>query len=412
MIRLWLFALAVLFACVPASRSMEPPQPGPSTGGLPTPPQETAQAPADGGTPEPRALTLTVGGDVTLGYNFEKWFDQELARGRTRDELMAHGFKEIRPLVADDELFLVNLECPFTDRGEKIPKNFNFRGRPELVAALQSGGVDVVTLANNHAMDYGVEGLVDTMATLDAAGIPYFGAGRNLTEARKPRIVAWKGLKVAFLGYFFLGDRNIEPPQVIATDTTPGVAGHYSSVEEMEKMLREDVALAKANADLVIPYFHWGRERFFVPEPYQIQLAHAAIEAGASAVLGSHPHVLQGMELYKSAPVAYSMGNFVFGGNWNPKPKETAMYKARFSSAGYLSSELIPMLSDRFPESPFQPYKLEGEEAARVLLMVADYSRGFAQPLPELPPAPPETIAPPAPPPAKELKRRPRRTRS
>lgn len=393
--RLVLLLPALALSCFPRAAERppadrEPSAPPTADAGVPEP--TLTEAP-DAGTPpapvEPRPLTLTVGGDVTLGYHHEEWFDQKVAEGASREEMFAYGFKEVKPLVPDSDLFLVNLECPFTDRGEKLPKNFNFRARTEFVQSLIAGGVDVVSLANNHLMDYGEEGLLDTLATLDAAGIAYFGAGRNLAEARKPAIVERDGIRIAFLGYFFLGLRNIEPPAVHATASTPGVAGHYNDVNEMERMLREDVRLAKSQADLVVPYFHWGRERYFIAEPYQGRLARAAIEEGASLILGSHPHVLQGMELVGAVPVIYSMGNFVFGGNWNPKPKETALYKARLSKAGYLSSEILPLRSDRYPEKPAQPYPLEGEEARQVLGMLALYSSLFETPLPELPPPPP-----------------------
>jgi len=162
------------------------------------------------------------------------------------------------------------------------------------------------------------------------------------------------------------------------------VAGHHSDAGLIEGMVREDVASAKAHADLVIPFFHWGREGSHFPEPYQIRLARAAIDSGAAAVLGSHPHVLQGMELYRGAPIVYSLGNFVFGGNWDPKNKEGALFKARFSPAGYLDSEVIPLRIDRYPQFPMQPVLVDGEPAAAVLNHLAEYSRGFAQPLPQL----------------------------
>ncbi len=379
------FLLLGIIGCVP--RPDERPSERPSA---PVVEQPTAPPTPPVPQPEPRPLVLAVGGDVTLGYHHEEWFDEQVQKGRSREEMFAYGFKNVRPLVPDEELFVVNLECPFTARGEKVPKNFNFRARPEFVATLVAGGVDAVSLANNHLMDYGLEGLLDTMAVLDEQGIPYFGAGRNLAEARRPAIIQWQGMKVALLGYFFLGTRNIEPPMVIATETTPGVAGHFSDVDQMERMLREDITLARTQADLVIPFFHWGRERYFLPEPYQARLGRAAVEAGASLVLGSHPHVLQGMELFNGVPIAYSLGNFVFGGNWNPQPKHTALFKARFSRAGYLSSEIIPLLSDAYPLLPAQPQTVDERGADEILGLIALYSSLFETPLPELPPPPPE----------------------
>lgn len=329
-------------------------------------------------------ITLVAGGDVTLGYHFEEYFDEQLAKGRSREEMLAYGFREVKEAVLDADLFVVNLECPFTIQGEKIPKNFNFRARPELVSALIAGGVGAVSLANNHMMDYGPIGLLDTLAALDQARVPHFGAGRNLAEARRPAIVERRGVRIAFLGYFFLGDHNIEPPELIATDRAPGVAGHYSDESILEQMLREDIAQARSEADLVIPFFHWGREGSHLPEPYQLRLAHSAIEAGAAAVLGSHPHVLQGMELYRGAPIAYSLGNFVFGGNWDPRQKESALFKARLSSAGYLMGQIVPLQIDRYPQHPMQPFVLSGDRGEAVLRHLAEYSRPFESPLPEL----------------------------
>jgi poly-gamma-glutamate synthesis protein (capsule biosynthesis protein) len=303
-----------------------------------------------------------------------------------KDEALAWGFAKVGERTRAADLFVANLECPFTARGEKIAKNFNFKARPELVAALLAGGVDVVSLANNHLMDYGAEGLVDTLATLDAAKVKHFGAAESLTAARTPTIVEVKGIKLAFLGYFFLGDRNIEPPEVIAVEGAPGVAGHFKDLAILKGWVTEDIKAAKSKADLVIPFFHWGREGKTTPETYQTELAHTAIDAGAAAVIGSHPHVLQGMELYKGAPVVYSLGNFVFGGNWNPGDKKTAMVELSVSKKKVDSVTVIPAFSDAYPEVPVQPYPAEGEKADEVLRHLANISRGFAKMLPALEP--------------------------
>ena len=332
-------------------------------------------------------ITIVVGGDVTLGFHYEEWFDEKVNdAGVSRDEMYAYGFKEVLPAVKKHDLFLVNLECPFTTSDEKIAKNFNFRARPELVNVLEAGGVDAVSLANNHLMDYGKKGLLETLDVLDAHNIHHFGAGIYESQARQPSILDVEGVKVAFLGYFFLGERNIEPPEVFAEDGKPGVAGKpkTSPLEEMEKMVREDIAVAKTRADVVIPFFHWGREGTAVLEPYQQPLAYAAIDSGAAAVLGSHPHVLQGMELYKGAPIIYSLGNFVFGGNWNPKNKESAVVALKFDKRGFVSSKITPLHSDKFPERPCQPYIVKGEKAESVLRHLAEYSAQFPQMLPEL----------------------------
>lgn len=334
--------------------------------------------------PSDKTVRVLFSGDVTLGYHYEEYLDEQVAKGKSRDEMWAYGFAKVKDITQKADLFVVNLECPFTTREEKIAKNFNFKASPALIASLQAGGVDVVSLANNHLMDYGAEGLYETQATLDAARIPYFGAGRNLSQARAPAVVEVKGLKIALLGYFFLGDRNIEPKEVIATDETPGVAGHHTDLALIQSWVEEDVRAAKAKADVVIPFFHWGREGKATPEPYQVTLAHAAIDAGASAVVGSHPHVLQGMELYKGRPIAYSLGNFVFGGNWDPKDKRTALLELSFNRKGYPGAKVIPARSDAYPESPVQPYLVSGEDAASTLSYLLEISKDLGRPLPAL----------------------------
>ncbi|WP_225413899.1 CapA family protein [Stigmatella hybrida] len=378
--------LLLLLSAACAHRAPPPSEPPPAPPAAPAVTQPTPPPPPAEPPPPARPVSLLVGGDVTIGHHYQTYFDEQVAKGRSREEMFAHGFQGVKAVAEAADLFLVNLECPFTDGGEKLPKNFNFRARPELVQTLLAGSVDVVSLANNHMMDYGPQGLLDTLATLDAARIPYFGAGRTLAEARRPALVTVGGVRFAFLGYFFLGTRNIEPPQVYATESTPGVAGHFSDITVMERMLREDILAAKAQADVVLPYFHWGREGTFEPEPYQLQLARVAIEAGASGVLGSHPHVLQGMELYQGAPVVYSLGNFVFGGNWNPREKRSALFQARFTPEGYVSSEIFPLRTDRYPEVPIQPVIVTGPEAESVLRLLATSSEKLPRMLPELEP--------------------------
>jgi Bacterial capsule synthesis protein PGA_cap len=377
--KVWLVsALGIAAACAPRATVRPEPETPPAL-----PPAVAAQPEA----PPPGPVTLVAGGDVTLGAHYEEWVDGLRSKGQSGPAVDGWGFSEVQPLFAGADVVLVNLECPFTARGEPIPKNFNFRARPSTVQVLIDAGVRAVSLANNHLMDYGPDGVEDTLATLDAAGIAHFGAGRTLAEARKPAIVEVRGLKIAFLGYLILGAKHPEPPAVWATDASAGVAGHPSDWTVVELMVREDVAAARKEADLVIPFFHWGREGSKGPDAYQLALARAAVEAGAAAVLGSHPHVLHGIEVVGRAPVFYSLANFVFGGNWNPRDKDSVLVKARFDRSGYLDAELFPLRTDRFPERPIQPYPLAGAEAHAVMQRLRNASSGFTTPLPELAPA-------------------------
>jgi poly-gamma-glutamate capsule biosynthesis protein CapA/YwtB (metallophosphatase superfamily) len=329
-------------------------------------------------------VTLLVAGDVTLGGHYQEYVDQEIRKGRPADDAINRGFEKVRKVTREADIFLVNLECPFTERGEMLYKNFNFRARPSLVAALESAGVDVVSLANNHMMDYGSDGLDDTVSTLEDEGIRHFGAGAALTDARQPVILEVKGVRVAFLGYLFLGESHLEPYEIFATDDQPGAAGHYSDADVLRSMIEEDIQSAKTQADHVILFFHWGREGHADPETYQVALAHAAIDAGASAVLGSHPHNLQGIEIYKGAPIAYSLGNFVFGGNWNPADKRTALLELKLNKSEVTSTAVIPAYTDRFPTEPFQPNLIYGSDAAILKTYLTQLSAAFPDTLESL----------------------------
>jgi poly-gamma-glutamate capsule biosynthesis protein CapA/YwtB (metallophosphatase superfamily) len=293
-------------------------------------------------------------------------------------------FRGVRDILDQADIALVNLECPFTDRGERLPKNFNFRARPELVEILRRGSVDAVTVANNHAMDFGADGMNDTRQTLDAAGIGHFGTGDNLAEARQPLIMERNGLRVGFLGYYFQDAEDmIEPREIYALDDRPGVAGCYTDLEQIKSMVSEDITALAPNVDAVIPFFHWGKEGTHTVRDYQVELAHLCVNRGARAVLGSHPHRLQGVEVYRRAPIFYSFGNFVYGGVKAPKDTLTMIAKLRIDHER-VEASIIPVQFTNWPDAPFQPVVLAGEEEKAALLRIAELSRGFRRTLPML----------------------------
>jgi poly-gamma-glutamate synthesis protein (capsule biosynthesis protein) len=334
----------------------------------------------------PPSLTLAVGGDTTLGYNLQDHFDQQLAAGKTKDELWPLYFSGIRSIFEDADVALVNLECPFTERGKKLKKNFNFRARPELVRILKEGSVDVVTLANNHTNDWGHDGVRDTLDTLDRAGIARFGAGMNMAEARKPLILERGGHKVGFLGYYFQAEPDmIEPKQVYATKKRAGVAGCYKDLDCIRGMVKEDASALVPKVDFTIPYFHWGHEGSYEVRDYQIELAHLCVDLGCKAVLGAHPHRLQGIEVYRGVPIFYSLGNFVYGGIKEPKDTLTMIARLRISSSA-AGAEIVPLQYTRWPEAPFQPVPLEGPAREEAMARIMAYSSRFPQTLAQLEP--------------------------
>jgi poly-gamma-glutamate capsule biosynthesis protein CapA/YwtB (metallophosphatase superfamily) len=330
---------------------------------------------------EPRVL-LAAGGDTTLGYNLEAHFDQQVAAGVPKEQLWPLYFAGIKPLFAEADIALVNLECPFTERGEKLQKNFNFRARRELVRILQEGSVDVASLANNHTADYGRHGVKDTMETLDRAGIARFGAGMHQREARRPALLERRGLRVGFIGYYFQADPDmLEPEEVYATARRAGVAGCYKDLACVKRQVREDVEELRDRVDAVVPYFHWGKEGSYEVRDYQIELGHLCVDLGCKAVLGAHPHRLQGIEVYRGAPIFYSLGNFVYGGIKEPRDTLTAIARVWLSRKG-VEADLVPVQFTRWPEAPFQPFVLEGPARDEALSRIAYYSRGFAETLP------------------------------
>ena len=336
------------------------------------------------GVPSGVAL-IAAAGDTTLGYNLQAHFEEQSAAGLPRDLLFPMYFSGVKPILDWADLTLVNLECPFTERGEPIPKNFNFRARRELVEILREGKVGAVTLANNHLMDYGATGVEDTIATLDGAGIKHFGAGATLAAARSPLVVERRGVRLGFLGYYYQDARDmLEPAALYATDHSAGVAGCYTDLACMRSMLEADVAALLPRVDAVIPFFHWGHEGSYEVRDYQVELAHHSVDLGCRAVLGSHPHRFQGVEIYREAPIFYSLGNFVFGGNKDPQDKLSAIARLRVPRSGAIEAELIPVQITRWPEAPFQPFPLELDEKIAALARIGELSRDFPATLREL----------------------------
>lgn len=330
------------------------------------------------------SVTIAAGGDTVLGFNLQDHFDEQLAQGHSRDELYDLYFRGVHDVLDRADIAIVNLECPFTDRGDKLQKNFNFRARPEMIEVLKRGSIDAVTVANNHAMDYGATGMNDTRQILETAGIGHFGTGDNLQEARQPLIIERNGLSIGFLGYYFQNAEDmIEPRDIYALEDHPGVAGCYTDIEQMQAMLDEDITALVPKVDAVIPFFHWGKEGKYVVRDYQIELAHRCVRLGARAVLGAHPHRLQGVEVYRGAPVFYSLGNFVYGGVKNP-PDTLTMIAQLHITRRHVSASIIPVQYTNWPDAPFQPFILNGEQRRQAIARIAGLSGNFRRTLPML----------------------------
>jgi len=233
-------------------------------------------------------------------------------------------FLKIRDYLKSADLVFGNLETALIQGREIGSGEMVFRSAPEMAFVLKDSGFSVISLANNHTMNFGQAGLADTMLNLAEAQVAYAGAGRNSFEAYWPTFIVKNGLMFAFLAYT---DNDVIPASYFATATTSGVA--YMDIAKM----RQAVNLAKLVADVVIVSIHSGAEYSDYPNTRQIKFAHAAIDAGADLVIGHHPHVVQSAEKYKGKYIFYSLGNFVFDQRWW-KTKEGLALKVIFDKQG------------------------------------------------------------------------------
>ncbi|MGO0882972.1 CapA family protein [Clostridioides difficile] len=296
--------------------------------------------------PIKKDITISFAGDVTMGnYKGSSYygsFNHEFERqGKDYDYFL----KNVKPIFEKDDLTVVNLEGPLTDASEAKEKKFAFKGKPEYVNILKSGNVEAVSVANNHSEDYFEEGMKDTKFILDENKINYFGLGKDA-------VIDVNGIKVGLLGY-------------------NGLSTEYN--EKNLNQMEEDIKALKEKSDVVMVYFHWGIELEYSPDKKQKDFAHYVIDKGADLVIGSHPHVVQGIEKYKEKYIAYSLGNFCFGGNKNPSDTDSYIYQQTFTfSDNKLSSikepNIIPTaITSSSSRNNYQPKVLDGSEKDRVL---------------------------------------------
>jgi poly-gamma-glutamate capsule biosynthesis protein CapA/YwtB (metallophosphatase superfamily) len=221
----------------------------------------------------------------------------------------AHGgaapLAKVASRLRSADLTIANLETTLSNRGPSVqgkPAHLIFNGHPKGILSLTSAGVDLVSLANNHAMDHGPLALTDTLAALDKAKIAHAGAGMNTTAAWRPAYVTVKGRRVAYVA----ATQNV-PSFFLPSATRAGVANGHDL-----KRLLATVRAAHKKSDIVIVSVHWGVEQSYTPNARQKHDARALIDAGADIVLSHHPHVMQGIDTYKGKLIAYSLGNFLF----------------------------------------------------------------------------------------------------
>lgn len=287
---------------------------------------------------QPNTVTLLAVGDIMLARAL-----QQAARA-TNDP--HYPFQNTYYWLHTADVTVGNLECVISDKGEPIRnKQFTFRADPWMLEGLAWAGFDVLSLANNHSMDYGPDAMLDMRQQLDAAQIMHVGAGKNEVEAFAPAVVMVKGLKIAFIGVVNVpksGTITFDTAITAATVDQPGVAWITDDANGLQK-LTNAVTQAKQNAAVVIVLLHSGWEFVHTPSDLQMRASRAAIDAGAAAVIGSHPHVLQGVEQYNGGLIAYSLGNFAFDMEVNL----TALLELTLDASGVREFRWHPMTIDR-----------------------------------------------------------------
>lgn len=302
--------------------------------------------------------------EVTIGFVGDILLDDEyaiMANLLNRGVSIDNGISEaLLSMMQGVDILVANNEFPFTDRGTPTEgKTFTFRADTAAVSYLHDMGVDAAVLANNHIYDFGETGLLDTLDTLAASGIPYVGAGRNLEEASAPIYYIVNDIKISLVAATQI-ERLENPDTKGATEESAGVFRCLNP-----EKLCEVVRTAKENSDFVIVYIHWGTENVTEPDWAQLDQAPKIAEAGADLIIGDHPHCLQGITYCGNTPVIYSLGNFWF----NSKTLDTGMVRVTIGQEGLRSFQFVPAL-----QSDCRVDLVYGTEKERVLAAMRELS--------------------------------------
>lgn len=300
-------------------------------------------APTPSPSQTPNDITIAIAGDVHFSERTLSLLDNPTT-----------AFGRIAPVLARADLAIVNLETAVTERGTPEPKEFHFRAPAAAFAAVKAAGIDAVSIANNHTLDYGQVGLADTLAAAREAGVPALGAG-VAGEAYRPWIYNVDTTRVAVVAL-----SNVDElwQSWKATDSRPGLA----MLRDTDRALAA-VRAAKAQSDVVVVVVHWGPEYQECPNDELRRLSNALVEAGADVVAGGHQHLLLGAGWQGKSYIAYGLGNFLWWRN-DALSNDTAVLWVTIRSGKVRSAGLVPAYIDRVTG---QPYPVNGEAAARIL---------------------------------------------
>lgn len=341
----WLAMALLLLLLAPVARAevvfLNPDEPASETSGA-----ASADNPDEGW---PRRIVVTVGGDCTLGSTETQATDARGFPAVVADLGYAWPFSGLLPVFQADDLTLVNFEGTLTESTDKVEKLFNFKGPAEYAKMLTLGGVEAVTLANNHFGDYGQQGKEDTMLALTENGITFCAPGHTA-------IHAVRGVRIGLIGNTF-------------------------AYKDGKCDISKDVkALREAGCQIVIASFHWGSEYEYSYTRDQKNIGRAAIKSGADVVVGHHPHVLQGIERYEDSYILYSLGNLVFGGNIDPDDRRAYVARLVFDvyedgSVEGPQLQILPvLLTEKEKGTDYRPVLAEGQTADTILRAILSRS--------------------------------------
>ncbi len=333
---------------------------GPGVSGREETPKETEREVGPGvpeetkAEPEPETVTISLAGDCSIGtlsiHGYEGTFREMYDKYGA-----SYFFKNVKSVFEADDMTLVNFEGVLTNSNKKVPKEFNIKGKPEYIHVLPEGDIDAVSFGNNHRIDYGEQGVADTIAAFQSIGIPYaYDENIGIFETES-------GVKIGFVSVDVVyGGRQVE-----------------TYLQNGLERLRQE------NVSLILACCHWGIESTYYPESYQMELGHKCIDWGADLVVGCHPHVLQGVEKYNGKYILYSLGNFCFGGNRNPRDKNTMIAQAVFTleegkPKGEAEMTLIPCtISSVNHRNDYCPTIAQGEKRSEIIQKLNAYSSQF-----------------------------------
>lgn len=292
-------------------------------------------------------------GDISLADNFDimPYYDKR------NEGVYGILSKEVVDIMTTSDIMVANNEFTISKRGTPLNKTYTFRADPKRINIYKEMGIDMVSLANNHIYDYGEEAFIDTLNYLKEEGISYSGAGRNINEAKKASYFIVNGYKIAFISST-RAEKNIITPG--ATETESGTFRCYDP-----NLLIETIKEEKEKSDYVILLIHWGKEDSHEIEEVLYETGKKYIDAGADLIVGSHAHLLQGMEFYNNKLIAYNLGDFIF----NRETKDTGILKLTINNEGNMQYNFVPCKQENYKTS-----LLSDKEKLRVLENMTNYS--------------------------------------